>query len=120
MSRAIPALTLILTLAAFGRAHGEEIAQRVTLPPVEVIGTSPLSGSGIERAKIPANTHVFSAPDLARDGMPSLTGALMRDLSSVNVTDVQVSPFQPDIEFRGFSASSVPGTQQGLAIYQNG
>jgi len=28
--------------------------------------------------------------------------------------------FQPDIQFRGFVASPIPGTPQGLAVYQNG
>ena len=29
-------------------------------------------------------------------------------------------PFQRDLDFRGFVASPVPGTPQGLAVYQNG
>jgi outer membrane receptor protein involved in Fe transport len=30
------------------------------------------------------------------------------------------NPFQPDVQFRGFVASPVAGTPQGLAVYQNG
>src|SRR5262249_46657165 len=30
------------------------------------------------------------------------------------------NPFQPDVQYRGFQASPVLGTPQGLAIYQNG
>ena len=30
------------------------------------------------------------------------------------------NPFQPDVYFRGFDASPVSGTPQGLAVYQNG
>ncbi|MGR9960588.1 TonB-dependent receptor plug domain-containing protein, partial [Escherichia coli] len=30
------------------------------------------------------------------------------------------NPFQPNVEFRGFVASPVAGTPQGLAVYQNG
>ncbi len=29
-------------------------------------------------------------------------------------------PFQPNVQFRGFVASPVAGTPQGLAVYQNG
>ncbi len=35
-------------------------------------------------------------------------------------TKVAGNPFQPDVQFRGFVASPVSGTPQGLAVYQNG
>ena len=38
---------------------------------------------------------------------------------SVDVQDVAGNPFQPDVSFRGFDASSVSGAPQGLAVYQN-
>ncbi len=34
--------------------------------------------------------------------------------------EVAGNPFQPDFYFRGFDASPVSGTPQGLAVYQNG
>jgi iron complex outermembrane recepter protein len=119
----VPAVLVAAALLARGAAMAQDAsgaAAQQTLPPVEVIGTSPMLGSGIDRDKVPANTHSFSATDLSRDGMPSLSGTLNRDLPSINITDVQDSPFQPDIQFRGFDASPVAGTPQGLAIYQNG
>jgi len=36
------------------------------------------------------------------------------------VNGVTGNPFQPEIDFRGFVASPVVGTPQGLAVYQNG
>jgi hypothetical protein len=36
------------------------------------------------------------------------------------VGEVTGNPFQPDVQFRGFVASPVAGTPQGLAVYQNG
>jgi iron complex outermembrane receptor protein len=91
-----------------------------TLPTVEVIGTSPLLGSGIDRDKVPANARSFSPTDLGRSGVPDLSGTLSQRVPSVNVNDVQDNPFQPDIQFRGFDASPIQGTPQGLAVYQNG
>ena len=41
-------------------------------------------------------------------------------MSSVNINDDLDDPFQPDILYRGFEASPVLGTPQGLAVYQNG
>jgi outer membrane receptor protein involved in Fe transport len=38
----------------------------------------------------------------------------------ISISEVAGNPFQPNVEFRGFVASPVAGTPQGLAVYQNG
>ncbi len=38
----------------------------------------------------------------------------------MNINDTLADPFQPDILYRGFEASPVLGTPQGLAVYQSG
>ncbi|MDB5405866.1 MAG: TonB-dependent receptor [Rhodospirillales bacterium] len=91
-----------------------------TLPTIEVIGTSPLLGTGIDRDKVPGATRSMSESDLRREGTPDLVGTLNRQVPGVSINDVQANPFQPDVQFRGFDASPVQGTPQGLAIYQNG
>src|SRR5437763_1089816 len=91
-----------------------------TLPTVEVIGVSPVLGSGIDPDKVPANLHTLTDRDISREGVPDLSGTLQRRVSSVTLTDVEGNPFQPDIQFRGFQVSPVIGTPQGLAVYQNG
>ena len=45
---------------------------------------------------------------------------MIRALPGVSRGDQTGNPFQPDIDYRGFTASPVPGTPQGLAVYQNG
>ncbi|MBV8848374.1 MAG: TonB-dependent receptor [Methylobacteriaceae bacterium] len=74
----------------------------------------------MDRSKIPANVQVVTSQDIERTGSPNLIDALDRRLSSVSVTDVAGNPFQATLSYRGFDASSVPGTPQGLAVYQNG
>jgi iron complex outermembrane receptor protein len=112
------ALGLLLTLApALAAAQAPDVT---TLPTIEVIGASPLLGAGIDRDKAPGATRSISEGDLRRNGTPSLVGALDRQIPGVNINDVQANPFQPDVQFRGFDASPVQGTPQGLAIYQNG
>jgi iron complex outermembrane receptor protein len=85
-----------------------------------VVESTAIPGSSIDIDKIPANVQVFSADDLTRDGSASLTSALNANLGSVNTNDDLDDPFQPDILYRGFEASPVLGTPQGLAVYQNG
>src|ERR1700723_2549951 len=85
-----------------------------------VITATPIPGVNIDIDKIPGNVQVLTSSDLTWDGSASLTGALNSTLSSVNVNDDLNDPFQPDILYRGFEASPVLGTPQGLAVYQNG
>jgi iron complex outermembrane receptor protein len=92
----------------------------ITLPTVEVIGTTPLPGTGIDRDKVPANVQSLTSSDLAREGSASLINSLTDQTGSVNVSATLDDPFQPDILFRGFTASPVLGTPQGMAVYQNG
>jgi len=103
--------------AAEGGAQSQSPPQ---LPEVVVIGITPLPGTAIDIDKIPGNTQVLSADDLSRQGPASLTVALGSSLSSININDDLADPFQPDILYRGFEASPVLGTPQGLAVYQNG
>src|SRR5690348_5683753 len=103
-SAAIAALVL-LPAAAFAQASaGDQAPADVTLPTIEVIGVSPILGVGIDRDKVPANTRSFSPSDLSLEGTPALVGTLEQRVPSVNINDVQDSPFQPDVQYRGFDA----------------
>lgn len=92
----------------------------LNLAPIEVIGTSPLPGIGIDRDKVPANVQSLTGGDLGREGTPSLVQGLTDQAGSVNINSTLVDEFQPDILYRGFEASPVLGTPQGIAVYQNG
>jgi len=69
---------------------------------------------------VPGNVQTLLAADLSRDGSASLTGAMNSRLGSVTINENLDDPFQPNILYRGFEASPVLGTPQGLAVYQNG
>ncbi len=89
------------------------------LAPVTVQATA-IAGPVIDPNLVPGNVQTLSAADLSSEGTPSLTGAMIRQLGSVNVNDNLDDPYQPDILYRGFEASPVLGTPEGLAVYQNG
>jgi iron complex outermembrane recepter protein len=97
-----------------GEAGSTEKLQTVVVTATAIPGTT------IDIDKIPGNVQLLSAADLTREGSASLTSALNSNLSSVNINDDLDDPFQPDILYRGFEASPVLGTPQGLAVYQNG
>jgi len=90
------------------------------LTEITVVGTTPLPGTGIDVDKVPGQVQTLRSADLTREGAASVTTAINSGLSSVNIDDNLDDPFQPDILYRGFEASPVLGTPQGLAVYQNG
>ena len=88
---------------------------------IVVVGTTPVPGMTVNVDKVPGNVQTLRAGDLSRqDGSPSLIDGLSTHLGSVNINDTLADAFQPDILYRGFEASPVLGTPQGLAVYQNG
>jgi iron complex outermembrane receptor protein len=50
----------------------------------------------------------------------TLPDTLGRSAPGVTVGNVSGNDFEPDLFYRGFDATSVTGTPQGLAVYQNG
>jgi iron complex outermembrane recepter protein len=117
---------LLLILASVGsplaRATDAAAAalDQAALEQIVIVGITPLPGSDVERSRVPTATHVLNAEDINRTGIPNLTGAISANVSSASINDVEGNVFQPDILFRGFSASPVAGTPQGLAVYVNG
>ena len=87
---------------------------------IEIIGTTPLGGSGIERDRVPSNAQTASARDLDASQAADLSSFLARRIGSVHVNEIQNNPFQPDVNYRGFTASPLLGTAQGLSVYLDG
>ncbi len=110
---------LCLASMSAGRAAAQT-SPAVTVPDVDVVASTPLLGSGIDRAVLPEATQVLDSRQIARTGIPTLTGAILETTPSASVNETSGSMFQPDILFRGFSASPIIGTAQGLAVYVNG
>jgi iron complex outermembrane recepter protein len=115
-SIALAALAASIAAAPASGADGDA----ATLPTIEVIGTTPLPGIGVDRDKVPANAQTLPAPDTSKQGPAPLGNALDQRIGSVNVNANQDNPYQPDIQYRGFEASPVLGTPIGVAAYQNG
>ncbi|TWI62617.1 outer membrane receptor protein involved in Fe transport [Pseudoduganella lurida] len=90
------------------------------LPVVEVVGTTPLPGLGLPPGQIPANVQTLDGVAVTATTGASLPDALNRRVGSVFVNEVQGNPFQPDLNFRGFTASPLLGTPQGLSVYVDG
>ena len=92
----------------------------IELPEVDVVATSPLPGGGENRDNIPAMVQTVPAEDFARTHSQNITDTLQQQIPGAVSIDVDGNPFSQDLRYRGFVASPVQGTPQGLAIYENG
>jgi len=114
MTRCLAALVLALCASA---AQGQT---PVDLGSIDVIGTTPLPGLGTPVEQIPSNVQNFGGRDIARQRTGGVAEFLDQNANSVNLNSPTGSAFQPDVSFRGFTASSLLGTPQGLSVFQDG
>lgn len=92
----------------------------VTLPAVTVIAPTPLPGLAVDRDRLPYTVQAISGDDINTANATNLADYMARNLAGVNVNDIQGSPFQTDITYRGYRASSIPGVPQGISVYLDG
>ena len=114
-----------------------------TLPEIRVIATTPVTPPPtpkpaaaaaataestpavaqpgvVDQDKIPSNVQTLSAAEFSYMTTPDLLQAMERALPGVALSDQTGNQFQLDLNYRGFIASPVIGTPQGIAVYQNG
>lgn len=97
------------------------LAQAQTSPQtVEIIGTTPVPGAGVPRDQVPSNVQSISDRRLRQSQSLNLPDAMDAMLPSVNVNQIQGNPYQMDVNYRGFTASPLLGTPQGLSVFQDG
>ena len=111
------ALSAPLLLA--GNASGQEAAAEQSVEEIIVIGVVP-GGAGIDRNKLPYPVQTADAAAIQQADNASLADFLRRGFGSVSLNDAQNNPLQPDLQYRGFTASPLLGLAQGLSVYQNG
>ena len=116
----------ILLLAAFASlsapqtTRAENKAEALTTEKIEVISTTPLQGIGLPLEQVPANVQTIKAKDLEKQKSLSIADHINQNLTGVSVNDTQNNPYQPDVSFRGYAASPLLGTPQGLSIFVDG
>ena len=117
-------LMALSVMAMFASAASAQAAEEKSvdnkadkiLPQVEVVGTSPLPGIGIEKDKLPYDVQTVTSEQMYRSQTLNLTDYMSRNLLGVNINEVQGSPFQADVTYRGFRLSGILGSSQGLSV----
>jgi len=95
-------------------------ADDLELKNIEVIGTTPMHGVGLPEDEIPSNIQSANDEDIERVQGLDISDFMNKTLGSVSLNQAQNNPFQPDLKFRGFTASPLVGNSQGLSVYMDG
>lgn len=111
-------MPFLLLLA--GTATTTATAEEPRVARVEIVGLAPVYGLGIDRDLLPYPVQVASDKAIRKAGGENLAEFMAHNLSGVNANEISGSPFQSDITFRGFRASSILGSSQGISIYLDG
>ena len=111
---------LLLLLAGAATGAAGQSPPVVPLGPVEVVGTTPLPGLGTPLEQVPSNVQTFGARELDRQRTGGVAEFLNLNANSVSLNSPTGNSYQPDVSFRGFTASALLGTPQGLSVFQDG
>ncbi|QDC46265.1 TonB-dependent receptor [Candidatus Methylopumilus universalis] len=95
-------------------------AEKMTTGTINVISTTPLPSIGLPLNIIPANIQIFDSKDLRNQPGVTFADQLMNNAQGITFNEIQGNPWQPDVSFRGFSASPLAGTPQGMSVFVDG
>lgn len=115
----VAVLAMLQTQVAHA-ANGTAVADGAELSTITVIATTPLPGIGLTKAQIPAAVQTATSQDIERSGALDISDFLNRSLGSIYINEAQGNPFMADVNYRGYTASPLLGTPQGLSVYLDG
>ena len=108
----------------------EEVAEEASeeileVDDVEVIGAplkiiTPLPGVDFDKSQISTNIQTATSDDIEESRAINASQFMNERLQSVTVNDYTGNPFRQDVNFRGFTASPLVATPQGLSVYVDG
>lgn len=114
------AAAVALLLVASNASAADNPSEVFELPSVDVVGVAPLPGLGTPLRDVPANVQIFDNRAFARMRPLTLTQFLDQNANSVGIASGQGNAFQQSLNFRGFAASPLLGTPQGVSVFQDG
>ncbi len=87
---------------------------------VDVVEATPLAGVELPINEIPAPVQTATQADIQNSSAVDLADFMNRRMNGVYVNETQDNPFQPDVNYRGYTASPLLGTPEGLSVFVDG
>ena len=120
-------VALLPALAAAQSSSTQPATQDPQTPPVPsttititVVGTTPLVGIELPIEQVAAPVQTLTGRSIESSGALDLPAYLNQRLNGIHVNETQGNPFQTDVNYRGYTASPLLGTPQGLSVYMDG
>jgi len=117
VSRALAAAALLAVAASSSSAQEQSPAFKTE---VDVVAVTPLPGVELPANQVPAPVQTATDQEITDSGALDLSDFLNRRFSGIHINETQNNPFQPDVNYRGYTASPLLGTPQGLSVYMDG
>jgi len=95
-------------------------AEPQQLPAVEIVMPAPVPGLGVPASELPYVVDSLSGRAMRSENSANLPDLMGLRLRSVSINETQGNPFQPDLTYRGFTASPLLGSPQGLSVFLDG
>ncbi|CAM8363180.1 TonB-dependent receptor [Candidatus Methylopumilus universalis] len=95
-------------------------AEKLTTSTINVYSATPLPSLGLPLNIIPANIQIATPKAINAQSGVTLADYMSNNLQSVSVTEMGGNPWQPEITFRGYSASPLLGMPQGMSTFVDG
>lgn len=87
---------------------------------IDVVAPTPLPGTDLALDEIPTPVQTVNARDLQQSGSLDMADLFNKRLAGININENQGNPFQPDVNYRGYTASPLLGTPEGISVYLDG
>ncbi|MBZ2163538.1 TonB-dependent receptor [Alteromonas stellipolaris] len=112
-------VSLALCSSAYANTKTDSQQPNSEVEVIEVHGATALQ-TGSDAVPIFGSVQSISQEEIETSVSRSLPELLKSRFASVNLNDAQNNPFQPDLQYRGFTASPLLGLPQGISVYMNG
>lgn len=118
----LPALTLICLAGVLGADALAQDQGAPVLPPQWVVQVNAASQPGAEMPVrlLPYTVQGLDAADIGQAQSTDVTDVLNRRLAGVALLHAQGNPLQPEVQYRGFSATPLLGGSEGISVYVDG
>ena len=121
MSRAPLAAALALIVApAFADEPQTDTENVTVLDLINVVAPTPVAGTEIPANKLPYYVQSSDDEAIKRSQTLDVSDFMNRNLAGVTINQAQNNPLQPDLQFRGFTATPLLGGSEGISVYLDG
>lgn len=100
--------------------HAANQAEVLETGTIDVVGTTPLPSIGTPINEVPANVQTASSKAISEQRNLGVSEFIDSNLGSVSTNNTVANPYQADVSFRGFTASPILGTPQGMSVFFDG